>query len=164
MIPLHAVILYLIYNHIFFELRSWSDSRSLREHQTKGQTKTWNRPLFFHTTAIMSSPSSSPRLSIHSPPFTPIRSSTRKGTTLASPFDATPAMLLTPGATPSAGKATNRFGVLASPGATRNTTRVPLKAKSQNIVDPSVGADANWRVNRKRDQPKTPVRANGNGS
>lgn len=109
----------------------------------------------------MSSPSSSPRLSIYSPPFTPIRPSTRKGTTVSSPSDATPAMLLTPGATPLNGNSTNRFGVLASPSATRNPTRVPLKAKSQNLS--SGNAEANWRVNRKRDTPKTPIRPNGNG-
>jgi hypothetical protein len=72
-------------------------------------------------------------------------------------------MLLTPGATPLTDKNSNRFGVLASPSATRNMTRVPLKAKSQNIVESGIGADANWRVNRKRDPPKTPVRANKNG-
>ncbi|PVG03189.1 hypothetical protein CPB86DRAFT_431862 [Serendipita vermifera] len=105
----------------------------------------------------MSSHSSS-RLPVYSPPFTPVRSTTKKSSSSSSPST----MLLTPGATPLNPQNRNRFDTLASPDPSKGPSRAPLKAKSQNIDHSTAGSDANWRVPRKPNTPKTPAGSSTN--
>ena len=89
--------------------------------------------------------------SVHSPPFTPVRSKALTG-------NASATMLMTPGETPIAAsnKSKNRFAALASPVTPqRNVSRNPLSPKSQNIAPTEV----NWRVKRKPLTPNAPPKS-----